>query len=163
MTYNGSVLGWTAPSGGSFTAGGDLSGSSSSQQVAQISGATGNLTWSAAKASPTLSQTIAATSTSTPQSITISPQAPNASAATTTYGTAGSVIVNLPAPVSTGNEATFTVSRNGTPVCWIQPNYQVGKYGPGSTALFLGAGATSPTLITNNAGSCFVPSIYGRW
>jgi hypothetical protein len=101
LTYNGSSLVWLTPSsGGGFTAGGDLSGSSTSQQVIQISSATGSINW-AQSASPSITQTTQ-TSDAAPNNLTIQAQSAYTLASHNTHG--GSLIL------SGGNETTNTNS-----------------------------------------------------
>jgi hypothetical protein len=57
---------------------------------------------------------VGATTDVTPQNLVITPQAPFASATTTAHKTPGSVVVNLPLPVSGGADGTLQVQRNGT-------------------------------------------------
>lgn len=71
---------WTINSsaGSGFTAGGDLTGTSTSQQVAQMSSGTGNLNWAATLNAPSITQTTRATN-SMPSTMTIQGQAAYAS------------------------------------------------------------------------------------
>ena len=68
-----------------------------------------NLQW-VQGAAPSLSQVQQANG-SNPSSFTLTPQAPGAGAASTATGTPGSLVVALAAPVSTGAEAQFVLSR----------------------------------------------------
>lgn len=118
--------------------------------VTVASAQSGLISWAAT----TALETIAATATApgikqatagsgvTPVSFTIAAQAPNAGSGTTASGTGGNVVVALAAPVSTGAEAGFVITRNGT------PTYFAGSYPgyPNSTSLWLGAlAATTPS------------------
>jgi hypothetical protein len=118
--WNGTNWVFDVPGGG-FAAGGDLTGSASSQQVVSITGSAGlvlmvstaaNLQWSQGTTSPTISQARQANGAA-PQNILIFPAAPGAGASTTANGTPGSLQLELSAPVSTGVESGFSVYRGG--------------------------------------------------
>jgi hypothetical protein len=118
LTWSGSALSWAG--GGSFTAAGDLSGTSTSQTVVSITGAsgvvniaaTGNvITWAAATTAPGLSQATQTSDTAT-NSMTLAPQAPFASA-TSTNRNAGNLTIALPQPVSGGTESSFKITSFG--------------------------------------------------
>ena len=105
--------------------GADLAASTSTNQwVAAISGSAGaggtvpvnatTLQFGQGQASPTFTQAQQANG-SNPNSLTVSPQAPGAGAASTATGTPGNYVVNLPAPVSTGANAKFVVQQAGSP------------------------------------------------
>lgn len=64
---------------------------------------------------------VGATTDTTPQNLVITPQAPFSGATTTAHKTPGSIVANIPLPVSGGNEGAFWVSRNGTAVAAIGP------------------------------------------
>jgi hypothetical protein len=103
---------------GSISLSGDVTGTNSATVVSAISGnspisiAPNNFQWGAGATSPTLLEAQQANG-SNPANFTIQPQAPGAGAVTTPTGTPGSLVVALSAPVSTGNEASFQVTRSG--------------------------------------------------
>jgi hypothetical protein len=152
LTYNAGALSWSTAASG-FTAGGDLTGSPSSQQVAKITSATGNLNFAAATASPTLSQTTAATSTSIPQNLTISPQAPNAGASNATYGTPGSFVVSLSAPVNGGSNGAFQILQGGTQT---SAQYYYSGYNCLSLNSNTGLGANYTIASSGSGGTIYV-------
>jgi hypothetical protein len=108
-------------SGGSFTAGGDLTGNNVAQQVQSVSGASGaggtvplnisKFQWAKGQLSPTIEQATA-DATVAPQSSFWRPQAANGAAAAGN-GTPGSAVVDLGLPRANGTEARLTVSRGG--------------------------------------------------
>jgi len=77
----------------------------------------------------------------TPKSLTVAPQAPGAGASTTSNGTPGSLVVNLAAPVSTGTEAFFKITRAGGAQYYWGPYPGVGA-GNISTMWLAGTGVT---------------------
>lgn len=121
LNQDGYVLTWTnadneweakPAAGGGFIAGGDLSGTSSSQTVISISGSSpisitpSNLQFTKGTVLPLISQDTPTSDVAT-TNITIKPQTPFASASTHTK--AGNVIVELPADLSGNSNSYFQV------------------------------------------------------
>ena len=105
------------------------------------------LTFAAGTASPSISQATQTSDTAC-NSITLTPQAPYASASTNVVG--GSVSVALSAPISGTSEAAFKIVRAGTTICQIQTYPGNSAY----TALYLVPGVTIATNTESiNAGS----------
>ena len=80
-----------------------------------------------------------------PVSMHIAPQAPGAGAATTANGTPGGLSVDLAAPVSTGTEAYFQVTRGATPLLAFQP------INSGSSCFWMFPSGAAATPSTSNA------------
>lgn len=78
-------------------------------------GAGPNVQWAPSAINPQYTQAQQANG-SNPNNLVFAPQAPGAGAASTATGTPGSFVVNLAAPVSTGNEAGLVVQHSGTTV-----------------------------------------------
>lgn len=87
-----------------------------------------------------------AASGANPRNLTLAPESPNASSSGTAPGTPGSVIVPLAAPVSTGNEGAFQITRAGTFVAGIQPL----SGSPTFTGIYL-ASTSQPAFQSNGA------------
>lgn len=153
LTTTGGVTVWAAPAAAGITAltqdvtatgPGSVAATVVQAQAGAITFAsgTGLIGFAAADTGPGLSQPAAASSGIAPANITITSQAPNAGASTTSAGTPGSVVVALAAPVSTGVEAAWLVTRAG-----------VNQAGFVASTLF---GLTSASLHMTSAG--FAPT-----
>ena len=122
-------------------ASGDLSGTTTTATVSQITGSGGfvsilcNETWGASTATPTLSQATPL-SDATVYSMHIAPQAPYASA--TSNKTPGSLFVDLVSPLSGGTEPAFNITHAGT--TFFQFQGTVGT--PSRPALYMTTGLT---------------------
>lgn len=113
-----------------FTAGGDLSGTSTSQQVISLTGSAGKIniassgnviTWNSATTSPGITQASIATAGGTGQTISISGQSVTGTGTTTsgglsfssgtntgsTTGNIGNILFTCPTPVGTGTYGNF--------------------------------------------------------
>lgn len=119
-TYSATDGYWEAmqPSSGSFTAGGDLTGSSSSQQVVALTGSAGTLPiastaaileWTNATTNPTLHQADNTTNSATAQSLAI--QAQNA---TGTTSTGGNLILESGTGTSSNGSVVIKTGANDT-------------------------------------------------
>lgn len=122
----------------SQTLAGDVGGTTAASVVNAISGASAisisqpALTWTAGAAGPTLSQATPTSDVAT-SDLSISPQAPFASAVTNLSG--GNVKIILPIPLSGGVEATLKAYRGNS----ANPYFAVGAIAVGQSALWLGA------------------------
>ena len=133
------------------TMGGDITGTTAASVVSAISGSSplpitpASLRWLAATASPTITQA-AATSDVVPQSLTISPQAPYASAATNK--TCGNLIFNFANSVTGYNALNNRVlfQTNGTSFLGISPANTTGD----CYLLAGGGGTNSLTILGSN-------------
>ena len=154
--------GLQGPAGsGGFTAGGDLSGSTTSQQVQSLTGAsgTGIVPFPAAATGPGFSQ--ASTTGATGANMTITPQA-----STNANGTPGNFVVSLANPTGTGNYPYQAINQGGSPVAAFGAIY---PGVPNAVGLSLGLGSvvgTTPssanyTLYTNAGTGNTVLNGYG--
>lgn len=128
---------WSAVGGSGFTAGGDLTGTSSSQQVVAITGSAGTTTlattsatlqWNTATTSPTINQADNTTASATAQNLNVKAQN-----ATGTTSIGGSLF--LSAGSGTSSNGTIRLCVDGTTAIQITPS------------------ATAPTIIRNVAGT----------
>lgn len=140
------VRGIVLGGGGGFTAGGDLTGNSTSQQVVSLTGSGGTLalattaaviTWAQGTAAPGLLHAQAANAVN-PQNTTITPQAPGAAATNATTGTPGSLMVALALPVTGGTEAFLGIARG------VNTVVRLGPY-PGSNFGTIWCGVLTPS------------------
>ena len=152
LTYNGSAFVCASASGG-FTAGGDLSGTSTSQTVNQARGgaltfgsSTDTITCNAAGTACGLAQT--STNVATGSSLTLTPQA-----STNTNGTPGSVIAALSTPTGTGSEAGFQVTRGGYIIGQIEAYPSISSLGLLWLGYYAGGNTTSNYIVSNYPGS----------
>jgi len=138
---------WYSVTGsGAFSAGGDLTGSSSSQQVVSLTGSGGILSiattaatirWNIATTSPTLNQTDDSTASVTAQNLTI--QAQNATGTTSTGGN-----LSLRAGTGTSNHGRIDFVT-GTPVggrIWQTGAWAIGNTATNDTSSAAQAGLT---------------------
>lgn len=141
----------------SQTLGGDLAGSTASAVVVGLTGTTGTisivataLTATQANAGLTIGQAQQANG-SAPVNMTLAPQAPGSGASTTANGTPASLVLALPAPVSTGLAAAFSITQPGLAnSCFLGPV----SGGGSSWALWLGATvATNASFTVQSDGS----------
>lgn len=145
---------WQSVSSGSFTAGGDLTGTSSSQNVISITGAMGAvnisssgniITWNKSTTAPGLTQAANTTNSATAANMTISAQSATGTSSTggnliLSSGTGTSLSGNV--EVTTGNINTTFVSAQGTASTQNKNGYTYSGYCTTTN------GSTSVTVLT---------------
>ncbi len=97
---------WT-PAATGFTAGGDLTGSSSSQQVVALTGTSGVVSFANSVTTPTINQTLTSTASATGQALKI--QAQNATGTTSTGGQ-----LTLTSGTGTSTDGSVVIQTGGT-------------------------------------------------
>lgn len=107
-----------------------------------------SLTWPQGATNPTITQSTQADASS-PQNLTVAPQAPGASCSNATNCTSGSLLVNVAAPGSGGSHAYLQVQEAGSGQVWIGAAPTLGTGGvftttpSGSNFALAGGGAGS--------------------
>lgn len=145
-----------------FSAGGDLSGSATSQQVIQISNATGNLQFIKTFSTPTILQGAQTTDTAT-FPLLFQSQTPFASA-TGTNRNPGNMNFTIPAPAGAGTPGTFTFKLGASQVLsFNSSNFAIGDFSGifsglttqmhGGTAVQMDTSGTTLYSITNSGRS----------
>jgi hypothetical protein len=133
---------------------GDDVGTTSSNTVTGITGSGGVVSMHAHEFTfdqgdaPLFNQAAQA-NTSNPSNFTISPQAPGASASTTSTGTPASLVLALSSPVSTGSEAALEITRAGVGRVWLGPVNTAPTYG----AVYLGTNTGQSTYALASNGT----------
>jgi hypothetical protein len=123
LNWTGSAWSISACSGTIFTAGTDLAGTSTNQEVVGITGVGGAaipitpniLRWVQGATAPQITQSQQSNSAA-PVNLTLAPQAPGASASNATNGSPGNLIVALASPVNSGSEPGLEITRGGTAI-----------------------------------------------
>lgn len=151
-------LGVGGGSGSGFTAGGDLGGTSTSQTVNSLGGASpitillaSVLQWAATVAAPSISQPIIGAGAGADMSIV--PQPAQA-------GSSGNLLVKISAPATGTTEAALVVQRGGVTALWLGQANSL----PNSGQISFGSGANggnAGTFILENASSLFLQTAGG--
>jgi hypothetical protein len=124
-------------------------GTSSNGTTGIITLGTPTLSWASTLTAPTISQPSQG-SVYTPQSIQITPQAPQGGSGTAAQNTPGGLNLNTSAPGTVGTagaEAGYTVTRAGSQIAYI------GSYNATQGGIWLGANA--------QAANSYPPTLYG--